>query len=97
MATKRITISVPVEVAKRIRVAAGKSHSISEWVASAVERTLEDEDVKLRFIAWCVQTPASEEDERKVGQAFDRIRKGTAPSRGTAARSPVRASRRKAA
>jgi Arc/MetJ-type ribon-helix-helix transcriptional regulator len=82
MATKRITISVPIEIAKRIRVAAGESHSISEWIAGAVEQTLEQEDVKRRFIAWCEQTPTSGEDERKIARAFDRIRKGSAPVRG---------------
>jgi disulfide oxidoreductase YuzD len=97
MATKRITISVAIEVAKRIRVAAGKSRSISEWIAGAVERTLEEEDVKLRFIAWCEETPASQEDERRVAQALDRICKGTVPLQKTAARAPVRAGRRKAA
>jgi Arc/MetJ-type ribon-helix-helix transcriptional regulator len=77
----RITVSLPIEIAKRIRVAAGKSHSVSEWVAGAVERTLEEEDVKRRFVNWCEQTKASEEDERRVAHALDRIRKGKAPVR----------------
>ena len=72
MATKRITISVPVEIASQIRRAAGR-RSISEWVASSVARTLEEDDLKRQFLEFCDSIRATPAEERRAQASFDRI------------------------
>lgn len=76
MATKRITISLPVDTAKRIKQAAGRERSVSEWVASAVARSLEEEDLRRRFLEFCDETSASPKELAAVDAAFARITKG---------------------
>ncbi|MEA2749863.1 MAG: CopG-like 1 or ribbon-helix-helix domain, 5 [Myxococcales bacterium] len=76
MATKRITISLPVDTAKRIKQAAGRERSVSEWVASAVARSLEEEDLRRRFLEFCDETSASPKELADVDAAFARITKG---------------------
>lgn len=73
MATKRITVSVPAEIATRIKQAAGRSRSVSEWVTNAVTRTLEEEDLKRRFLEYCDSVKATPEQERQAKASFDRI------------------------
>lgn len=85
MATKRITVSVPAEVATRIKRAAGRSHSVSEWVTNAVTRTLEEEDLRRRFLEFCDGVKASNSEEKRAKQSFDRIAQRTRRSRGTTA------------
>ncbi|MDB5212842.1 MAG: hypothetical protein JWO86_769 [Myxococcaceae bacterium] len=76
MATKRITISLPVDTAKRIKQAAGRERSVSEWVASAVARSLEEEDLRRRFVEFCDETSATSKELADVDAAFARITKG---------------------
>jgi hypothetical protein len=45
MSIRRITISVPVEVAARIRKAAGKT-PVSAWVTGVVEDRLDDAELE---------------------------------------------------
>lgn len=73
MATKRITVSVPAEVATQIKRAAGASRSVSEWVTSAVMRSLEAEDVQRRFLDFCDGVSATPEEERRAQASFDQI------------------------
>jgi len=73
MATKRITVSVPVEVAIRIKRAAGTAHSVSEWVTNAVTRSLEAEDLERRFLDFCDGVKATPEDENRAKDSFDQI------------------------
>lgn len=73
MSTRRITVSVPTDVAARVRRAAGAKGSISAWVTAAVERTLADEDVTARFLAFCDGVKASPEEERRAEASFARI------------------------
>lgn len=73
MATKRITVSVPAEVATRIKRAAAQSRSLSEWVTNAVTRTLEEEDLTRRFLEFCDGVRASSSDEKRAKESFDRI------------------------
>ena len=75
MATKRITISVPVETAKRIKHAAGREHSVSEWVASAVARTLAEDDLKRRFLEFCEGIRATPRESVDADAVFARITK----------------------
>ena len=74
MATKRITISLPVDTARRI--AAGPARSVSEWVAGAVARELEEEDLRRRFLEFCEETSATPAELADVDAAFARITKG---------------------
>jgi Arc/MetJ-type ribon-helix-helix transcriptional regulator len=85
MATKRITVSVPAEVATRIKRAAGQSHSVSEWVTNAVTRTLEEEDLTRRFLEFCDSVEASSSDEKRARQSFDRIAQRCRSGRGKTA------------
>lgn len=85
MATKRITVSVPAEVASRIKRAAGQSHSVSEWVTNAVTRTLEEEDLTRRFLEFCDGVKASPSEEKRAKQSFDRIAQRTRRGRGKTA------------
>ena len=73
MATKRITVSVPADVATRIRQAAGRTHSVSEWVTKAVTRSLEEEDVQRRFLEFCDAVEVTASDIRRVNASFDQI------------------------
>lgn len=73
MATKRITVSVPAEVATRIKRASGQSHSVSEWVTNAVIRSLAEEDLTRRFLEFCDGVSASSSDEKRAERSFDRI------------------------
>lgn len=75
MATKRITVSVPEEIAVRIKRASGESHSVSEWVTSAVIRAFEEEDLTRRFLEFCDGVKASSSDEKRAERSFDRITK----------------------
>lgn len=76
MATKRITVSVPSEIATRIKRAAGRSHSVSEWVTNAVRRTLEEEDLMRRFLEFCDGVKATPAQEKRAKASFDQITKG---------------------
>lgn len=72
MASQRITISVPREIAQRVRRAAGGG-SLSEWVAKSVTRTLEEEDLERKFLEFCDQRRATRADQRWVDKAFEHI------------------------
>ena len=82
MATKRITVSVPAEVATRIKRAAGQSHSVSAWVTNAVTRTLEEEDLTRRFLEFCDGVKASSSDEKRAKRSFDQITQRKKRGRG---------------
>jgi Arc/MetJ-type ribon-helix-helix transcriptional regulator len=88
MATKRITVSVPVEVAARMKRAAGPGGSVSEWVTHAVTRRLEEEDVRRRFLEFCDAVEATAADVQQAQASFDRIKQGknAARSRGVVGR-----------
>jgi hypothetical protein len=85
MATKRITISLPVDTAKRIKQAAGRERSVSEWVAGAVARSLEEDDLRRRFLEFCDEISATPKQLAEVDAAFARITKGKRSRGKTAA------------
>jgi hypothetical protein len=74
IASKRITISVPVEMAEQIRQAARKLSSVSEWVTNAAARSLEEESLKRRFLEWCAETPATSEEQARALRSIAKIR-----------------------
>jgi hypothetical protein len=84
MASKRITVSVPAELAGRIKRAAGR-RSVSEWVASAAVRALEEEDLKRQFLEFCDSVDAAPAEERRAQASFEQITRGK-PTRRTTGR-----------
>ncbi len=76
MATKRITVSVPVEIATRIKRAAGRRRSVSEWVTNAMIRTLEEDDLERRFLEFCDDVKATPAQEAQARASFDKILRG---------------------
>lgn len=81
MATKRITVSVPAEIATRIKRAASRSRSVSEWVTIAVTRTLEEEELGQRFLEFCDGVKATPAQEKQAKASFDRIAQGKQSTR----------------
>ena len=88
MPTKRITVSVPVEVAARIKRAAAGRRSVSEWVTAAVTQQLEADDSRRRFLEFCDATSATAGEQARAIASFERItgRRGTTTRRQTRAR-----------
>ena len=82
MSTKRITVSVPTQIAARIKRAAGRGRSVSEWVTNAVTRTLEEEDLRRRFLEICDATPANTAQEKQAKASFDLITRGRSGKAG---------------
>ena len=82
MATTRITVSVPAEIATRIKRAAGRACSVSAWVTNAVKRTLEEEESKERFLTFCDGVKATAAEERQAKASFVRVTRGKQRSRG---------------
>ncbi|HSO32413.1 MAG TPA: hypothetical protein VLT33_07855 [Labilithrix sp.] len=82
MATKRITVSLPVDIAVQLQRAAARRHSVSEWVADAVTRTLAEEHLRERFLAFCDGVKATPAEERRAKASFDRITKVVRTKRG---------------
>lgn len=81
MATKRITVSLPVDVATQLQRAAGRGRSISEWVANAVKRTLAEEHLRDRFLAFCDSVKATAAEQKQAKASFERIMVGRTPAR----------------
>lgn len=66
MATVRITLSVPEELAGQIKKAAGEG-TVSGWIVKVVEGYLaEDVELERQFDEWLAAHPPSEEDKRYV-------------------------------
>jgi post-segregation antitoxin (ccd killing protein) len=77
MSTRRVTISVPEEVALRMRDAAG-DESISAWVTSAIEAKLEDAEAERLWQAFYASVAPSRADVRRGDALFQRL---TRPAR----------------
>jgi hypothetical protein len=74
MSIRRITISVPVGVARRIKKAAGKS-SVSAWLTEVIEERLDDAELERlwgEFYASVAPRPAA---VRKADAIFDKLTK----------------------
>ena len=85
MASKRITISIPAELADRLKRAAGTKQSVSAWVTEAIARALEDENLRERFLAWCESVEASPREIARAEAMFERIAKAPRRRRGKSA------------
>lgn len=73
MAAVRITLSVPDELADRIKEAAGDG-TVSGWVVKVIEEYLaEDEELERQFVAWLEAHPVDEEIRREVREKLDKL------------------------
>ncbi len=77
MAIKRITISVPADVAARIKKAAG-STPISAWVTDRIEEHLDDAELERLWTAFYREVAPAREDTRAAAAI---LKRATNPSR----------------
>jgi hypothetical protein len=74
MSIKRITISVPEQVAGRIKKAAGDV-PVSTWLTEVIEEHLDDAELEKQWKAFYADVAPTREDERKALQMFNRLTK----------------------
>lgn len=72
MSIKRITISVPDEVARRIKKAAG-SRPVSTWITAVVEEHLDDAELERRWEAFYRDVNPSAKDGRRARTIYKRL------------------------
>ena len=77
MSIKRITISVPSEVAARIKKAAGTA-PVSTWLTQLVEEHLDDAELERQWERFYRDVAPSTADVRRAEAIFKR---GTRPAR----------------
>jgi hypothetical protein len=82
MSIRRITISVPDGVARRLKKAAGKG-SVSAWLTGVIEGHLEDAELERLWQEFYASVAPRPADVRRAGVLFDRLTK--APRRKRAA------------
>jgi hypothetical protein len=75
MSIKRITISVPDEIATRIKKAAG-SMPVSAWVTGLVEERLEDRELDRLWKEFYQVVGPQPSDVRRADAIFNRLTKG---------------------
>jgi hypothetical protein len=72
MAAVRITLSVPEELADRIKQAAGEG-TVSGWIVKVIERYLaEDAELERQFDEWLAAHPPSEDDMQYVDDVLEK-------------------------
>jgi hypothetical protein len=72
MSVKRITISVPVATAKRIKRAAGKV-PVSAWVTKKIEEQLQQQELDALFEKFYEDVNPSPESVREADLLFERL------------------------
>ncbi|MBI1946404.1 MAG: hypothetical protein HYS27_11945 [Deltaproteobacteria bacterium] len=82
MSITRITISVPEQIAKRIKRAAGKV-PVSTWVTEKLEEQLRQEELDALFEEFYLDVNPSPASVREADAAFERLT-GRRPRRGAA-------------
>jgi hypothetical protein len=70
---KRITVSIPDELAERVKNAAGGERTVSSYVAAALEDYAEREDLEALLASWNAETPIPDEVGRQVELELDEI------------------------
>jgi predicted transcriptional regulator len=70
---KRITVSLPDELAEQVRRAAGGERRVSSYVAAALEDYAERENLEQVLAAWDGETPVPEEVRRQVRDELDSV------------------------
>jgi len=74
MSIRRITISVPEAVARRIKKAAGQ-RPVSTWVTDVIEEHLDDAELERQWQAFYREVSPSREDQRRASALFRRLTK----------------------
>jgi hypothetical protein len=74
MSIRRITISVPVEVARRVKKAAGGT-SVSAWVTGLIEEHLEDRELERLWQEFYRSVAPKAGDVRQANALFRRLTK----------------------
>ncbi len=72
MSTKRITISVPADVAARIKRAAG-TQPVSTWVTELVEDHLDDAELERQWQEFYESVNPRPRDKRKAATMLSRL------------------------
>jgi len=70
---KRITVSLPDDLAEKVRRAAGGERRVSSYVAAALEDYTEREDLAAVLASWSAETPVPEDVRRQVQEELDRV------------------------
>ncbi|MGQ0573697.1 MAG: hypothetical protein ACT4RN_05760 [Pseudonocardia sp.] len=71
MATVRITLSVPEELANRIKKSAGEG-TVSGWVVNVIENHIaEDAELERQFVEWLEAIPPDEDTMKSVDAAIE--------------------------
>jgi hypothetical protein len=68
---KRITVSLPDELADRVKRSAGGERTVSSYVAAALEDYAERESLAAVLTSWEAETPVPEDIRRQVQRELD--------------------------
>jgi Arc/MetJ-type ribon-helix-helix transcriptional regulator len=68
---KRITVSLPDDLAEQVKRAAGGERRVSSYVAAALEDYAEREDLKAVLASWNEETPVPDDVRRQVQSELD--------------------------
>lgn len=68
---KRITVSLPDDLAEQVKRAAGGERRVSSYVAAALEDYAERENLRQVLAAWNAETPVPDEVRRQVQSELD--------------------------
>lgn len=70
---KRITVSLPDQLAEQVKRAAGGERRVSSYVAAALEDYTEREDLAEVLASWNAETPVPDEVRRQVQRELDQV------------------------
>lgn len=68
---KRVTVSLPDELAEKVRSAAGGERRVSSYVAAALEDYAERENLREILAGWSAETPVPDEVRQQVRDELD--------------------------
>ena len=68
---KRITVSLPDELAEQVKRAAGGERRVSSYVAAALEDYAERENLEQVLASWNTETPVPDEVRRQAREELD--------------------------
>ena len=68
---KRMTVSLPDELAEQVKRAAGGERRVSSYVAAALEDYTEREDLAQVLAAWNAETPVPDDVRRQIRRELD--------------------------
>jgi len=76
MSIRRITVSVPEQVARRIKRAAG-ALPVSTWVTSLIEEHLDNSELEHQWDEFCRDVNPGREDIRRSDVLYGRLTKSS--------------------